>query len=398
MWKTVKLGDVCTINNGGTPKSKEKTYWGDEIQWLTPKDMGKLSSRYVSKTGRQITSLGLQNSSAKLVPENSVILSCRAPIGHVAINETQMSFNQGCKGLVTKDNIIVEYLFYFLVASKSLLNNLGTGTTFKEISSKTLANVEIHLPPLAEQQRIVAKLDAAFAEIDKASNATIFAQLNLPKLQLKLKCEILLKSCIGTDSNRIGDICTTLHQGLNTAGEKIKFEEAGFPIIQTRNLSNGNINTTAKIKYLSSSDWSKYSEKYKPKLGDVFFTNIGTIGKTAIVYEELDYLIHWNIFKLRPNVNFCKSEYLKLSLDMLTSEGYFENLQKGGTVNFVTKKMISEAKIRIPPLVLQDEVVSLTNKIDNEIELLATLYNSQLEQYKFLKSAILRQELKGETA
>lgn len=171
IWETVKLGDVCSINNGGTPSSKEKSYWGDEIEWLTPKDMGKLMRRYVSKTERQITKEGLANSSAKLVPEKSVILSCRAPIGHVAINEVPMSFNQGCKGLIPNDKIMTEFLYYFLISSKELLNDLGTGTTFKEISAKTLSNVSISIPPLAEQQRIVAKLDAGFEEIKNAKNA-----------------------------------------------------------------------------------------------------------------------------------------------------------------------------------------------------------------------------------
>lgn len=165
--KTVKLEEVCKIVNGGTPKSNIKNYWGGEIQWLTPKDMGKLTTRYVKKTERKITIDGLNNSSAKLIPSHSVILSTRAPIGHVFINEVEMSFNQGCKGLITKEGITTEYLYYFLYSSKQLLNDLGTGTTFKEISGKTLANVNIPLPSLSEQQHIVAKLDIIFTKIDK---------------------------------------------------------------------------------------------------------------------------------------------------------------------------------------------------------------------------------------
>ncbi len=183
MWRTVKLGDVCRIVNGGTPKSNVRNYWDGAVQWLTPKDMGKLKDRYVASTERNITTAGLENSSAKLVPKNSVILSCRAPIGHVAINECEMSFNQGCKGLIPASNLAVEYLYYFLFASKQLLNDLGTGTTFKEISSKTLASVEIPLPPLSEQQRIVAKLDAAFAEIDRAIELTKQREIALTSLK-----------------------------------------------------------------------------------------------------------------------------------------------------------------------------------------------------------------------
>ena len=186
LWKTVKLGDVCKIVNGGTPKSDVKMYWEGDIQWLTPKDMGKIGGKYVELTERQITKDGLNNSSAKLVPANSVILSCRAPIGHVFINTIDMSFNQGCKGLVPTSEIITEYLYYFLFSSKQLLNDLGTGTTFKEISGKTLANVELLLPPLAEQQRIVAKLDVAFSEIETVFSTTKMAMNNYTVLKSSL--------------------------------------------------------------------------------------------------------------------------------------------------------------------------------------------------------------------
>lgn len=167
-----KLSDVCQINNGGTPDSKNKLYWGDNNHWLTPKDMGKLSSHHVDASERQITDEGLDNSSAKLVPKNSVILSCRAPIGYLAINSVPMSFNQGCKGLVPKPNLLAKYLYYFLLSSKQLLNDLGSGTTFKEISSKTLSNVIINIPSLIEQKRIVAKLDLTFAEVKKIKSYT----------------------------------------------------------------------------------------------------------------------------------------------------------------------------------------------------------------------------------
>ena len=179
----VKLQNVCEIYNGGTPKSNNKSYWDGEIQWLTPKDMGKLSGRYVTNTSRKITIDGLNNSSAKLIPSQSVILSCRAPIGYVFINEVEMSFNQGCKGLVPKNDITVEYLYYFLFSSKKLLNDLGTGTTFKEISGKVLANVPIPLPSILEQKSIVAKLDTAFSKLEIAKNAIIKSKLSYQKLK-----------------------------------------------------------------------------------------------------------------------------------------------------------------------------------------------------------------------
>src|SRR6266704_1659685 len=93
-WQTKKLGEVCAITNGGTPKTNISSYWHGNILWITPKDMGKLESIFVSNTERKITKDGLKNSSANIIPVNSIILSTRAPIGHLAINEKEMTTNQ----------------------------------------------------------------------------------------------------------------------------------------------------------------------------------------------------------------------------------------------------------------------------------------------------------------
>lgn len=163
-----RLGAVTTIVNGGTPDTKCAAYWDDGIAWLTPKDMGKSQSPHTQKTSRTISKVGLHNCSARIVPAGSVILSTRAPIGHLAINDVEMAFNQGCRGLIPSSRLNAKFLYYFLQANVRLLNDLGTGTTFKELSAGALANVQIPLPPLAEQQRIVAILDEAFEGIDAA--------------------------------------------------------------------------------------------------------------------------------------------------------------------------------------------------------------------------------------
>lgn len=158
-WEEKKLGEICTIVNGGTPKTNVAKYWDGNVLWVTPKDMGKSQKIYVKETSRKITDIGLNNSSAKLIPQNSVILSTRAPIGHLLINSEEMSFNQGCKGLVPNNNLKTKYLYYFLFSSVKLLNDLGSGTTFKELSGTKLKEVQIPLPSFAEQQKIVINLD-----------------------------------------------------------------------------------------------------------------------------------------------------------------------------------------------------------------------------------------------
>jgi type I restriction enzyme S subunit len=175
-WSLASIDDVCDVVNGGTPKTGVPDYWGGQHQWITPAEMGKRSSAYVSQTERTITDQGLQNSSARPLPPMSVILSSRAPIGHLVINTEPMATNQGCKGLVPRKQIDHKFLYYYLGSIVQLLNDLGTGATFKELSGGKLKEVPVPLPPLPEQQRIVAILDEAF---DGIATAKAHAEKNL---------------------------------------------------------------------------------------------------------------------------------------------------------------------------------------------------------------------------
>lgn len=162
----VLLGDVCAVINGGTPDTKNSTFWDGKHAWITPAEMGNLKSPYLAGSKRTLTDEGLSNSSAQLVPKHSVIMSSRAPIGHLVINEVPMASNQGCKGMIPNGNLNYKYLYYFLYANKRYLNELGSGTTFTEISGSKLKTVLIPLPSLLKQSEVVEKLDKAFAEID----------------------------------------------------------------------------------------------------------------------------------------------------------------------------------------------------------------------------------------
>ena len=108
---------------------------------------------------------------------------------------------------------------------------------------------------------------------------------------------------------------------------------------------------------MSPDDWVTYRDKYKPKINDVLFTNIGTIGKSIIVSKDEDYLIHWNIFIIKTGARL-NPKYLKTYLDYLDGIQYFTNMQRGGTVQFVSKKQLSETQIALPPLVMQQAIVA----------------------------------------
>jgi type I restriction enzyme S subunit len=152
-WKKRKLREVCEIYNGSTPKTIKPEYWNGEINWITPAEMG--NNKYVNSTIRKITKKGLKESNTRLLPIDSIVLSCRAPIGYVAINKEEMSFNQGCKGVLAK-NIDYEFLYYLLNLSKIKLENLGSGNTFKEISTNNLKEMKVSFPKDPKEQQKIA--------------------------------------------------------------------------------------------------------------------------------------------------------------------------------------------------------------------------------------------------
>lgn len=158
-WTEVALGDVAEVVSGATPKTKVPEYWDGDVTWATPKDLSSLSGLYLGATARSITEAGLASCTARVLPPQSVLLSSRAPIGLVAINEVPIATNQGFKSLVPGPDLDARYLAHWLRAHGRELQAMGTGATFKEISRSTVSRIRLPLPPLPEQRRIAAILD-----------------------------------------------------------------------------------------------------------------------------------------------------------------------------------------------------------------------------------------------
>ncbi|WP_332403428.1 restriction endonuclease subunit S [Vibrio metschnikovii] len=172
-WKWCYLSDLGSIIGGGTPKSNEDVYWTDKgVKWLTPADLYGLKSKYIGSGKRDITNLGLEKSSAQLLPKGSVLFSSRAPIGYVAITSNELATNQGFKSVVPIFQELSEYIYYFLKRSGKFIDAEASGTTFKEVSGTAVSKVLTPLPPIAEQHRIVAKVDELMALCDQLEQQT----------------------------------------------------------------------------------------------------------------------------------------------------------------------------------------------------------------------------------
>lgn len=170
-WKWVRLSKVGKVVGGGTPKTSISDYWdGGTINWFTPSDLGKLTGLYASESARKITELGLKESSAVMMPKDSVLFSSRAPIGHIALAEEKCCTNQGCKSFVPNTELVDPLWGYYAMKARTPdMIARASGTTFKEISGKGVGETFIPLPPIDEQRRIVQKLTELLGEVEKFS-------------------------------------------------------------------------------------------------------------------------------------------------------------------------------------------------------------------------------------
>jgi len=151
-----KLGEVCTIVSGSTPKTSVTSYWDGNIKWITPAELNE-DTFYIMDSVRHITEEGKEKTGLSYLPTGTVILSSRAPIGKTAIAGCEMCCNQGFKNLICSDAIYSEYLYFFLKSKTDYLNSLGRGATFKEISKSIVESIEIPLPEVNQQKEIAEK-------------------------------------------------------------------------------------------------------------------------------------------------------------------------------------------------------------------------------------------------
>lgn len=158
------LKEIATVLSGGTPRSSVQEYWNGNLEWVTPADLGQHEGIYFSSSSRKITDAGLKNSSAVLLPTGSVMMSSRAPIGHLAINTVPMATNQGFKSIVPGEEITNLYLLFWLKSHMSYIQSLGVGATFKEISKKVVENIKVPLPPITEQNRFSQKISKTISQ------------------------------------------------------------------------------------------------------------------------------------------------------------------------------------------------------------------------------------------
>ncbi|TWV84628.1 restriction endonuclease subunit S [Moraxella sp. VT-16-12] len=412
-WVWVRLGEIGQIIGGGTPKTTHSEYWNDgSIPWITPADMRSLTSRYIEKGARNITQKGLESSSARLLPKGSVLFSSRAPIGYVAIAKAEMATNQGFKSIVPFQEAMNEYLYYVLLAFKSEIEKLGTGTTFKEVSGAVVGNVAIPLPPLAEQARIVAKLDALLAETDalKAQETALAdAQKSFPKMLRASLLQAAIEGKLTEQESGDGHAQELLQQiqaekaAQIQAGRlkkskglpEISEDEKPFAIPENwvwvrlgeviflksgQDLTPSEYSSTADgVPYITGashfnngqlniSRWTKFPRSVAEK-GSLLFTCKGTVGEMAFLQEEKAHIAR-QVMAITSVGNKVELAFIKIIL-----QSYVTQIKASAKsmIPGVGRDDLLLLPIPLPPLAEQARIVAKLDALLAQIESLENL-------------------------
>ena len=391
-WEVKPLGEVAEIVNGGTPKSKISEYWSGGVQWLTPKDMGAMNEREIAETPRTISEKGLNGSSAKLIPANSVILSTRAPIGHLAINSVPMAFNQGCRGLVPGQKLDHLYLYYFLSANREQLNDLGVGTTFKELSATHLKAIKIPVPLLEEQKRIVAVLDEAFEGL---ARARANAEANLQNARELFESYLREVFC------HKGNDWTTL-----PLNEKVRFidyrgktppkRDFGIRLITAKNVKMGYINREPE-EFIDSGAYAGWMTRGFPKNGDVLFTTEAPLANVAQLDTDETVVIGQRLITMQPDESILVPSFLKYALMSKPVQDEIHSRGTGATVLGIKAKLLKTVPISFPIDINQQ--LAIAAQIDDVWEYSKQLVSASVTKIvdvDGLKQSLLQKAFAGE--
>ena len=391
IWKTTKLNRITEIIGGGTPDTKQFSYWNGGINWFSPTEVGK--TVYLTKSEKTISQLGLQKSSAKLLPAfKTILFTSRAGIGDVGILTEESATNQGFQSFVVNEETDVYFLYSYSEQIKKYALKHSAGSTFLEISGKELGKMDLSIPSLPEQQAIGSffrTLDDLLASYkDNLANyqslkATMLSKM-FPKAGHTVP-EIRLDGFKGEwKFIKLGEAILEAYQGINTASDKVEYSLSGIPILQAKHITNGQINYR-DTRYLDMDIYEHYISKYMPKKGEILFANIGTIGPSVLVDSDKMFLIAWNILKMSIKANYSPV-FIKITLSLLNSKHIFERITTGNATKFINKDEIMDIRISVPPLEEQQAIGSYFSNLDN----LINSYQDKISQLETLKKKLLK--------
>ena len=270
-WKKCTLSELGIVVGGATPSTKNlNNYKNGTIAWITPKDLAGFSERFIFKGERNITEQGLKSCSTKLLPRHSILFSSRAPIGYVAIAGQDVCTNQGFKSIIPSEEVDYMFLYYLLKNNKDRIESMGSGTTFKEISGKTMGRVEVIVPSSIEDQR---KISSILSVLDERIEVNNRINKNLEEQAQHIFTHSFLHIDKIPDGWKESSLLEVAHylNGLAMQKYRPNDEDLGIPVLKIKELRQGFCDSNSEL--CSSS----ISSDYIVQNGDMIFSWSGSL-------------------------------------------------------------------------------------------------------------------------
>lgn len=395
------LRDVGDIVSGATPKTAIAENFGGDIPWLTPADLSGYTQKYISRGARNLTKQGYDSCSTQMMPSGTVLFSSRAPIGYVAIAKNPICTNQGFKSIVPKSFINSEFLYYQLIYLRKTIQNMGNGTTFKEISATKFGSVQVIAPPLEEQERIVSRIEELFSQLDAS-----VAELKTAKERLKVYRQAVLKEAFDTALQDnpplmpIEKLLTTERKGMSTGpfGTMIKKHEhqaIGVPMLGIENIGHGNFIDGNKI--FVTSEKARELKSFALLAGDIIISRSGTVGELCAVPERMEgALLSTNLMRISLNSNIIRSDYF---IYLFQSKGIVldqvKELCKGSTRIFLNQAILKRIMFPVPDISKQKKIIEILESRMSVCDSIEKTVDTALQQAEALRQSILKKAFEG---
>lgn len=392
-WKLAKIGEICETGAGGTPlKSHKEYYEGGTIPWLLSGEVGQ-GAIYTVKNF--ITQNGLKNSSAKIFPEETVLIAMYgATAGEVGVLKIASSTNQAVCAILPNEVFLPKFLYYYFLYKKDFLISQAVGGAQPNISQEKIRNIDIPLVPIPEQQRIVRILDEAF---DAIAIAKVNTEKNLQNTR------DLFESCIqnlfthhneGCVDQTLGNICDFVRGPFGGSLKKSIFTSEGYAVYEQQHAIYDQF---SDIRYFI--DEKKFNEMKRFEIfpNDLIMSCSGTMGRVAIVPAAIKRgIINQALLKLTPKAVVLNS-FLKYWMESTAFQDALKEFSSGAAIqNVASVKVIKEIKIPLPSIEEQKKVVEKINRISFETDQLENIYNKKLIALDALKKSILHSAFSGE--
>ena len=390
MKKKYTVEDLFEVASGSTPSTNVESYWsanGNGIKWITPKDLSKLEGSYILDTERKITQDGLNSCSARLIPKGSIILSSRAPIGYVAVMNDEMACNQGCKALIPRKSKELDplYFYYLFLTKEKELNNLGSGSTFKELSKTKLEEFQIEIHDLKTQQEIAYVLEQADKARQQRKAANALTDQFLQSSFLSLFGDPV-KNEKGWKVKTLEAVCDKITDGTHHSPENL--EEGDYKYITAKNIKEEGI-LLDNISYVKAEAHKAIYSRCNPEFEDVLYIKDGvTTGIAVVNHLKEEFSMLSSVALLKCDRKILSPYFLAAYLN---NQSVYEGIRKnmgGAAITRLTLQKINAIKLILPPLSLQQQfagIVAQTEQLrqkqrESEREL-ENLFQALLQKY-----------------